>query len=197
MKSLKTRFGLYIIAFFGFWMFMIFSESCNIEKEGNKIKIEKKVSEAEVIAAQKAWGVGVIGIGVAYASGGDYREMAKQHVEKFYGYDLGKVLFKPTMAAEKQFRQTYDGALSYFIGDNPAFPEDKGFALNRWTDVRFENAGIINSDSDLAIAMGNYYFTDESGQEMKVEFTICYRKNDQGDLKIIAHKSSLPYTVET
>ena len=197
MKTLKTRFVLYLVIFFGIWMYFIMFGSCNVKKEGNKITIEKKVSEAEVIAAQKAWGVGVIGIGVVYEQGGDYKEAAKQHIERFYGYDQGKVLFKPTMAAEKQFRQTYEGALSYFVGGNPSFPEDQGFALNKWKDVRFENAGIINSDGDLAIAMGNYYFTDESGQETKVEFTICYKKNDKGELKIIAHKSSLPYSIET
>ena len=155
------------------------------------------ISEAEVIAAQKAWGIGIIGIGVAYESGGDYEAAAKEHIEKFYGYDQGKVLFKPTLAAEKQFRNSFDGALSYFIGENPSFPEDNGFALRPWKDVRWENAGIINSNSDLAIAMGNYYFTDKEGVVSKVEYTFAYKKDANGDLKIVAHKSALPYSAKS
>ncbi len=174
---------------------LLIASSCQstVENTANPIQ---KITEAEVIAAQKAWGIGVIGIGVAHANGGDYVEAGKKHVEKFYGYDIGKVLFKPTLAAEKQFRMTFDGALSYFVGGNDTYPEDEGFALNRWTNVRWENAGILNSDSNMAVAMGNYYFADQEGEETKVEYTFCYRKDDNGDVKIVAHKSAIPYTLK-
>lgn len=159
-------------------------------------KLIQKITESEVIAIQKAWGIGLIGIGVAYESGDDYGAAATNFIEKFYGYDIGKVLFKPTLATEKQFRTTLEGALSYFVSGNESYPEDKGFALKRWKDVHWENAGIINSNSDLAIAMGNYYFTDEEGERTKVEYTFCYRKDENGALKIVAHKSALPYNAE-
>ena len=65
--------------------------------------------------------------------------------------------------------------------------EDKGFALQPWSEVRFENIGIRLGCSD-ALAMGNYYFTDlNSGQEAKVEYTFGYRKDEDGNLFIDLH----------
>ena len=109
---------------------------------------------------------------------------------------MGKVLFKPTLAAEKQFRNTFDGALSYFVGGNETYPEDTGFALKQWKNVRWENAGIINSNSNMAVAMGNYYFANQEGEETKVEYTFCYKKDSNGEVKIVAHKSAFPYSTD-
>ncbi len=59
--------------------------------------------------------------------------------------------------------------------------------------VRFENSGTI-IDSDSAISMGNYYFTDtNTGKETKVEYTFGYKKDKDGKLRINLHHSSLPY----
>ena len=82
----------------------------------------------------------------------------------------------------------------YKSGDQklPGLDEDKGFAINPLTKVRFENSGII-IDGDRAIAMGNYYFTDLSGSEAKVEYTFGYKLID-GKLKIDLHHSSFPYS---
>ncbi len=170
---------------------LILFDSCQREMNGENIR--DRITESEVLRAQKAWGVSLTGIGVAYENGGDYEEAARRHIEKFYGFDDGKVLFKPTQAQEKPFRTTFEGALSYFIGGNQAYPEDTGFALNRWTNVRWENAGIINEDGNMALAMGNYYFKDQNGEEIKTEYTMCFIKDAEGDLKIIAHKSALPF----
>jgi hypothetical protein len=112
-------------------------------------------------------------------------------VDTLYGYDEGTVLFKPTKAAEEQFRLTEDEALSYFVGG--IIEEDTGFALQPWSAVRFENADII-IDTDSAVAMGNYFFTDvETGDEVKVEYTFGYVRGADGDLLITVHHSSLPY----
>mgnify|MGYP003323348530 FL=1 len=46
----------------------------------------------------------------------------------------------------------------------------------------------------MALAMGNYFFTDLNGNKTKVEYTFAYIKNDAGELKIILHHSSLPYS---
>merc|ERR1712066_1229036 len=64
------------------------------------------------------------------------------------------------------------GALSYFVAKNEQTPssviaEDAGFAIKGWTAVRFENEGIDLYHS-TAMAMGNYYFTNEDG-ETKVD----------------------------
>lgn len=152
------------------------------------------ISESEVIDAQNAWGDGIVSIGKIYTEGGDFKSAAKEHIELFYGYDMGKVLFKPTLASDKQFRNSFDAALSYFVGDNATYPEDNGFAIKPWTNVRWENAGIINdSYSNMALAMGNYYFTTTEGDEVKVEYTFAYVRDKDGTLKIVAHKSALPY----
>ena len=79
--------------------------------------------------AQKEWGDGIVRIAAAHRDGGDYTQVASDHVETLYAYGLTPVLFKPTLAAEQQFRSTFEDALSYFVASNNACPEDKGFAI--------------------------------------------------------------------
>lgn len=149
------------------------------------------ITREEVISAQDAWSDAIVAIGRAYTNGEDYRVLTQEVVDTLYGYREGTVLFKPTKAAEDQFRLTEEEAISYFIAG--FVPEDKGFALQPWSEVRFENIGIRLGCSD-ALAMGNYYFTDlNSGQEAKVEYTFGYRKDEDGNLFIDLHHSSLPY----
>ena len=150
------------------------------------------ITEQEIAQAQKTWGDGVVAIGKAHTDGKDYKKAAGKHVDELYAYDLGPVLFCPTKAAEHQFRLTEDGAVSYFVGGNPDFPEDKGFALQPWTNVRFENAGTF-LHGDYAVAMGNYFFTPKDGEEVKVEYTFGYIKDKDGKLKVNLHHSALPY----
>jgi hypothetical protein len=115
-------------------------------------------------------------------------------ITEMYAYDDGGVLFKPTRAAQVQFRDTQEQSLSYFVGGS--LPEDHGFALRPWSHVRFENHGI-RIEGGMALVMGNYYFTDaNSGQETKVEFTLGIRRADDGRPVIFLHYSSLPYAPE-
>lgn len=145
----------------------------------------------EVMNAEKAWGDAIVAIGKAYTNGADYKALAAETVDKLYGYDEGTVLFKPTKAAEEQFRLTKEEAASYFV--TGVVPEDHGFAIQPWSKVRFENAGTIIS-CNYALTMGNYYFTDaNTGKEAKVEFTFGYRKSKDGKLLIDLHHSSFPY----
>ena len=145
------------------------------------------ISTTEVEAAQKGWGEGIVKIGKAKNA----REAAIKHLDQFYAYDHGQVLFKPTLASVDQFRGTKKEALSYFIGQDLA--EDKGFALAPYTNVRWENEGII-TDGDSAMAMGNYFFTKTNGEEIKVEYSFGYIKDKEGNLKINLHHSSLPFS---
>ena len=149
------------------------------------------VGEADVNIAQKAWGDGIVAIASAHHSDGDYVGIARNHVETLYAYDIGTVLFKPTLAAVEQFRPNFESALSYFVASNNACPEDKGFAIKGWTNVRFENSDIILRD-DSAIAMGNYFFTTPEGDEVKVEYTFGYIVDSSGNLRINLHHSSMP-----
>ncbi|ABG52085.1 MAG: hypothetical protein O4861_07600 [Trichodesmium sp. St16_bin4-tuft] len=153
--------------------------------------IAQPITEAEVEEAQKVWAQGIVAIGAAYLNNGDYKKLAENHVDTLYGYDEGAVLFKPTKASADQFRLTEDEAVSYFVGG--IVQEDTGFALQPWMAVRFENADII-TDSDSAVAMGNYYFKDVKTQkEVKVEYTFGYIRGEDGKLLINVHHSALPY----
>ena len=149
------------------------------------------LSLAEVKDAQRAWGEGIVAIAAAHTNGGDYIGLATDHVNKLYAYQMGPVLFKPTLAATDQFRPTFDTALSYFVASNGACPEDKGFAIKGWTNVRFENSDVI-IDGNTALAMGNYFFTAPDGAEVKVEYTFGYIQDDDGKLRIQLHHSSMP-----
>ena len=145
------------------------------------------ISTAEVEAAQRGWGEGIVKIGKAKNA----KKAAIKHLDKFYAFGHGQVLFKPTLASVDQFRGTKKEALSYFIGQDLA--EDKGFALAPYTNVRWENEGIV-TDGDSAMAMGNYYFTKTNGEEVKVEYSFGYIKDDKGNVKINLHHSSLPFS---
>ena len=149
------------------------------------------VSLAEVKDAQRAWGEGIVAIATAHTNGGDYVGLATNHVSTLYAYQMGPVLFKPTLAATDQFRPTFQTALSYFVASNNACPEDQGFAIKGWINVRFENSDVI-IDGNTALAMGNYFFTAPDGAEVKVEYTFGYIQDDDGELRIQLHHSSMP-----
>ena len=149
------------------------------------------VTVTEVESAQKAWGDGIVAIATAHRNGDDYVSIARNHVETLYAYGETNVLFKPTLAAVEQFRGDFESALSYFVASNNECPEDKGFAIKGWTNVRFENADLILTDS-TALAMGNYFFTTPDGDELKVEYTFGYIVDSSGNLRIQLHHSSMP-----
>lgn len=149
------------------------------------------ITEEEILAAQQAWADGIVAISQVYMAEGDYTARAAQHIQELYAYAQGAVLFKPTLASEDQFRETYEQALSYFVGGEIA--EDAGFAIKPWSAVRFGEQQII-TDSDSAVAMGNYFFTPVgSEEETKVEYTFGYIKDEDGNLRINVHHSSLPF----
>jgi len=152
------------------------------------------ITKTQVLEAQNTWGEGVVKIGSLKGDRSECEMFASGFLDKLYAFELGAVLFKPTKCEIEQFRPTKAQALSYFIaGDDRACDEDKGFALNPWTKVRFENTDLI-LEENRAIAMGNYFFTDLNGDEAKVEYTFGY-KLVNGELKIDLHHSSFPFVI--
>jgi hypothetical protein len=150
------------------------------------------ITKEQVNKAQTEWGDGVVKIGVLRDSRSECESYTNDFLDRLYSFDKGPVLFKPTKCDEIQFRPNKVEAKSYFIaGDDRACSEDKGFAIYPWTKVRFENSNFI-FDEHRTIAMGNYFFTDNSGTEVKVEYTFGYKLID-GVLKIDVHHSSFPY----
>lgn len=150
------------------------------------------ITQDDVKEAQRAWADGIVEIGRVFIDKGDYTARATQHINTLYAYDHGGVLFKPTLASSHQFRTTFDEALSYFVGGDIA--EDNGFAIRPWSKVRFGEQEILIIPG-FAVAMGNYYMTQlGSDEEIKVEFTLGYIKDADGNLRIRVHHSSFPYT---
>lgn len=150
------------------------------------------ITNKEILEAQKIWGEGVVKIGSLKNDRKACEKFTLEFIDKMYAYEIGKVLFKPTKCRKEQFRPSKDKALSYFIaGENCSCSEDKGFALNPWTKVRFKNHDV-KIENNSALAMGNYFFTDLDGNETMVEYTFGYKKVD-GELKIDLHHSSLPF----
>tara|TARA_Y200000002_G_scaffold128366_1_gene105822 strand:- start:1992 stop:2459 length:468 start_codon:yes stop_codon:yes gene_type:complete len=141
---------------------------------------------------QKDWGNGIVTIGTLKDDRTECEKYTNAFVEKLYSFDSGPVLFKPTKCSTQQFRLTKSEAISYFIaGENRKCIEDKGFAIQPWTAVRFENACLI-LEGNRALAMGNYYFTDLYGNDTKVEYTFGYKFIDSV-IKIDLHHSSFPF----
>jgi hypothetical protein len=156
------------------------------------------ITEEEVNAAQQAWCDALVKIGKVHQEGGDYKAVASQLIDDLYDYKEGRVFFKPTLAhGPNTFRKTKAGALAYFVGGNPDFPEDKGFALAPWMKVRYDNAGEGNNGiqihGPIALTMGNVYLTGADGKEIMVDKTFAFRKCPDGKLRLVVHKSALPF----
>jgi hypothetical protein len=158
--------------------------------------VNRAITESEILAAQKAWGEALVAIATTYENNGieAASSLAGKVIDEAYGYQFGIVLFNPTLTVRPQtFRTTRAGALAYFVGNDPAFPNDKGFALNGWRKVEIKNAGIFIS-GNTATTMGNVILTDKDGKVTTVDKTWQFFKDDNGKLRIIVHHSSLPFT---
>jgi len=151
----------------------------------------KDIEKNEILKAQEKWKNGIIDIGNKYINDLNYEERAIEHIKELYAYGVTDVLFKPTKVSKIQFRSTFEEALSYFVASNSVCLEDKGFALEPWIDIRFENSNIL-IQKNTALAMGNYFFTNSDSKVSKVEYTFGYLKMDEKIL-INLHHSSIPY----
>jgi len=152
------------------------------------------IAEADVLAAQRAWGEALVKISTDFEQGGlaKAKATAEAVLDAAYGYNLGPVLFKPTLTtAPHTFRPTRAGALAYFVGGDPAFPADTGFALKGWRSVEIRNAALY-LNGDTAMSMGNVMITDKAGKVTTVDKTWGYVRDDKGALRIVLHHSSLP-----
>lgn len=156
----------------------------------------KAITEAQVIAAQQAWCNALVSISQANAQSGQAaaKSLAEQVIDSAYAYQMGSVLFKPTLTTAPQtFRTTREGALAYFVGGNSNFPQDDGFALKGWTACNAEKAAVFIADN-AASWMGNIMLTGADGQITTVDKTWKFVRDDNGQLRIAVHHSSLPFS---
>ena len=157
--------------------------------------VNRAITEPEVQAAQQAWCKALVDISAVYTSGGQpaAKALAEKVIDAAYGYQMGAVLFKPTLTVNPQtFRTTRAGALSYFVGGDPAFPKDTGFALKGWSKCEVANAAIFIA-GDSANTLGKVNFTGKDGKVTSVDKTWSFVKDDAGKLRIVVHHSSLEF----
>ena len=164
-----------------------------------------QITKKEVNAAQKAWTNALVSISQTHKDEGfkAAKDLARNVIDAAYDYQAGPVAFKPTWAyGDTTFRTGRRGAVSYFIGGDSKF-DDLGFAIGNkpdsdtgkrspWADAWTENA-VIRLDGDTATSMGWMYSKDEDGKVSKVDKTWTWRKDDEGNLRIVVHHSSSPY----
>lgn len=153
------------------------------------------ITEEELAQARIAWGNGKIAISKAFEEDGieAARRVASTHLDSVYGYDLGPVLFKPTMASGAQtFRPTKDGALAYFCGHSDEYPLDTGFAIRGWRSMTSETSATF-IEGTVAMWMGWVTLTDRDGKITTVDKSFGYKKDDSGALRLVLHHSSLPF----
>jgi len=151
-----------------------------------------KITKEEVINAQKDWANRIIETSKLYRNKEDYVEYSKKMIDELYFFQEHDILFKPTLASKDQFRNKFEDALSYFVASNGLHEEDTGFAIRPWTKIIFEN-NSIKIINDIALAMGNYFLTDLDGNELKVEYSFAYIKDNNNNLRIVLHHSSMPF----
>ena len=155
------------------------------------------ITVQQVNDAQQAWCDSLVNIAKTYAAGGDYKTVAAAVLTNQYNYDYGMVLFKPTLTfGDQTFRLDKEGAAAYFIGGNPKYPDDTGFALKPWVACRYTNSGGgagVLIDGDFAATMGNVFLTDAKGGETVVDKFFAFKRGADGKLRIVVHKSALPH----
>mmetsp|Transcript_135707 Transcript_135707/g.421654 ORF Transcript_135707/g.421654 Transcript_135707/m.421654 type:complete len:197 (-) Transcript_135707:151-741(-) len=160
------------------------------------VKSTSTITNAEVRAAQKAWGDALVKISKTYENEGfeAAKALAETVIDTAYGYKYGPVLFKPTLAGGKQtFRTTKRGALAYFVGGDSWYPKDHGFGIKGWRKAKFVNTAIWKQ-GNYAMVQGHAIFTDKNGDVTIVDKTFGYFKDPDGKLVIVLHHSSLPYS---
>lgn len=166
--------------------------------ESLPMRMNNQITEQQVLNAQQGWCNGLLAISKAYSTGGFVaaETLARKVLDQAYGYQYGAVAFKPTLAQYPQtFRGTKAGALAYFVGGNPSFPNDKGFAIKPWQKCSIRNQ-VIQLHGDLAITMGNVDLIDSSGKLTTVDKTWAFMREPDGQVRIVLHHSSLPFTVK-
>jgi hypothetical protein len=163
-----------------------------------ELLIDRSITKNDVLEAQRAWCAGLVDISKAYETGGQTaaKALAEKVIDSAYAYESGGVLFKPTLTVNPQsVRTSRAGALAYFVGGDPDYPNDKGFALKGWTSCLAEDNAIIIL-GETATSLGKVRITKKDGSVVTVDKTWQYIMDQQGRLRIVVHHSSLEHTGE-
>lgn len=180
-----------------FWERHLMSVNTNDYKPEQKTTTFGVITEEDIPKLQEQWGKALVSISKTFDEKGleAAEELAQSVLDSAYCYHLGiPVLFKPTLTSGKQtFRNTQEGALAYFVGNNPDYPNDTGFALKGWEKVESYPATVVLL-GNTAYSQGNVHITNKDGAVTIVDKSWGYMKEDDGNICIMLHHSSLPYS---
>lgn len=173
----------------------------------------QQITAPEMEAAQNAWCKEFLNVCEAYHAGQDtaMTAAAQKMLNELYDYnDGGNVFFRPTLTfGDTTFRPTQGSALSYFAGYNNAkikYPDleskynsdTTGFCTNYFRFASFCNTKTQYTTyqifGNIGITMGNVRLgldTTKQPGDITVDKVFIFRKDAQGKLKIILHKSAL------
>ena len=189
MKKFIALVGLFVA-------FASLPSSVSYAQEASKVKIfDSNITVDQVLKAQAGWCDALLKISSTYAKDGinAAKPLAAQVINSAYAYQYGPVAFKPTLTSGAQtFRATKEGALAYFVGNDPNYPSDKGFALKDWRSCTAVN-NVIQIAGPSATTMGNVLFTDSKGVVTTVDKTWNFVRENDGSIRIMLHHSSLPF----
>jgi len=158
--------------------------------------LDLNISASQVLATQNSWCAALLQISNEYRTSGlaKAKATAIAVIDNAYAYQYGPVAFKPTLAAgEQTFRSDREGAIAYFVGNNPKYPKDTGFALKPWKTCTIKNQ-VIQFNGATATSMGNVVLTDTSGKTTIVDKTWTFIREPNGQVRILVHHSSLPFS---
>lgn len=75
--------------------------------------------------------------------------------------------------------------------------DDSGFALEPsvkcWHNNLSKGPEEVMVHANIRISMGNVPFADKDGNETHVDKTFVFKKTDDSKVRLIVHKSALPY----
>lgn len=155
------------------------------------------ITEDEVESMSKAWGDALINISKAYEEEGfdAAKNLTEKAIDKFFCYHLGiPVGFKLSRSiAPQTFRTTPEAAVAYFVGNNSDYPNDTGFALQGWVQVKYYRATDLLLGR-VALSMGTEHLTNKDGNVTLVDKTWGLLKEDNGNICIMIQHNSVPYS---
>ena len=150
------------------------------------------ITQSDLLEAQKSWAEDFCQLAASRSNRQLYEPLALRFLTDNYTFDDGDCLFKPSRVRQQPFRYSMKAALSYYIGGDSDYPEDIGFALGPWVEVRFQNSGFLFFEKRAA-AMGVYEFVDDRTRVLRFEYALGYLKEETGRLRINFHHSSVPF----
>ena len=159
------------------------------------------IEASDVKAAVSGWCDALLAISKAHKQGGikKSKPLAAKVIDAAYAYQLGPVGFKPTWAkGDTTYRETREGAISYFVGDNPSF-NDIGYAIGSPSAVRapwvkcVPEFAVIQSFGNTANVSVRVHFEAADGYKSTADKTFGYVRDDDRNLRIVVHHSSTPF----